>query len=67
LSADELYGRRLDSIQCANWNWKRVKGAPQYRRRHFDYSNSADQAADGIAVRVLKPTRIDPVPDFAFE
>jgi hypothetical protein len=42
-------------------------GAPQRRRHHFDHGNSADQAARGIAVRVLKLMRIDPVPDFAFE
>ena len=67
LSADELDGRQMDSVQCANWNRKGLKGAPQYRRHHFDNGNLADQAADGIAVRILKPTRIDPVPDFAFE
>ena len=67
LGADELDGCQMDGVQCADWNRKRIKGAPQYGRHHFDDANSADQAADGIAVGVLEPTRINPVPNFAFE
>ena len=47
LGADELDGCQVDGVQCANWKRKRIERAPQYRRHHFDDSNSADQATDG--------------------
>ena len=50
-----------------NRDWKRLQGAPQYWWHHFDDCDPADQAADGFTMRVLKPTRVDAVPDFALE
>jgi hypothetical protein len=56
LSADELDRRQIDSVQMCELE-------PETDQRRA----SPDQAAEGIAVRVLKPTRINPVPDLAFE
>jgi hypothetical protein len=67
LGTDELDGRQMNGIQRANENRKWLKGAPQDCRHHFGNSDPADQAADGNAVRILKPTRIDTIPNSAFE
>ena len=57
----------MNGIQRLNRSRKRLQGTPQHWRYHFDDGIRADQTADGVAVRVLKPTRVDPVPDFALE
>jgi len=67
LGANEFDRGKVNGIQRANRGGKRLQGTPQDRRYHFDDGNPIEESAGGIAVRVLKPTRVDPVPDFALE
>jgi hypothetical protein len=68
-SADEAVLRsRQGKIGFVSQNHRRrLQGAPHNRRHHFDHGDPINQGAREVAVRFLKPARIDMVPDFTLE
>jgi hypothetical protein len=50
LGSDELDGRKVNGIERANGNRKRLEGAPQHWRHHLDDGDPPDQGADRSAM-----------------
>jgi len=67
LRADELKGRKVNSIQCPHGNREWLHGARQHWPDHFNHRNAANQIPCGVAMRILELMPVDPIPNLAFE
>ena len=57
----------MESIKCPYWYRKRIQRTRKHWCGQLEERHTADERSHCIAVRLIEPASVNPVPDLVFE